>query len=121
VSSLVRRIQRTIKRRGKARFYQDRGSKLGVHRVTPEKPSARRGSRRGHHTFDKGVIVTPIFAPPVRPVADVEAHRAKMEHKRNLRSAPRPEVMGAGIPDHFSIWPEGKTATPARMGVRHDV
>ncbi len=79
MSSMVRRIQRSVKRRGKARFYQGRGSKLGVTNAVARKPHAVRGSRRGVQTYLKGVIVRYRVGPTSpRARRDIAAHQHKM-------------------------------------------
>lgn len=120
MSSMVRRIQRTVKRAKKvwckAPHYLGRGKWLGTKNPRAPKPNSSppRGSRRGKSTSLTKPIIIGSTAP--RNCPDLDAHRNKMIFKRDERATRPGNPVGDGRPDHFSIWPEGKTATPARMG-----
>lgn len=99
MSSFVRRVQQ--ERNGW-------GSKLGVHNADAY------GSSWPKHPK----IAYVFFPPPARPKRDVEAHHEKMKRKWAERALQPPG--GFGLVDlsyRKSIWPKGKTASPARMGV----
>lgn len=99
MSSMVRRIQRTVRWTvndvngdrvliSARPHYMKRGATLGVHLPVVKRKGPARGSRRGVQTHLKGVIVTRRVGPTApRNRPDIEAHRNKMKFKRACRTA----------------------------------